>query len=252
MSIDNKTKAVEFLKSFETGDRGVIEKLVAQNYIPHYPDVENGKNGLIKFFNTLKDMDIKLDIKRVIEDEEYVAIHSEYTGPLVVFDILRFDKGKIVEHWTNAQEKIDDSVSGHTMLDGSTEIKDHEKTDTNKSLLRELVEDVFIGGDYDKMSDFFDDDNYIQHNPNFDDGLSGLLNGLQEMAQEDKEMIFTKNHMILGEGNFVLSVSEGSYNGEHVSFYDLFKIEDGKFVEHWDVIEPILPREEWKNPNGKF
>jgi len=29
-------------------------------------------------------------------------------------------------------------------------------------------------------------------------------------------------------------------------------MENGKFVEHWDVIEPILPPEEWKNTNGKL
>ena len=60
-------------------------------------------------------------------------------------------------------------------------------------------------------------------------------------------MKFTRNHMILGEGNFVLSVSEGSYSGDHVSFYDLFRMENGKFIEYWDVIEPIKPLEEWKN-----
>jgi len=72
------------------------------------------------------------------------------------------------------------------------------------------------------------------------------------MAKNGQEMKFTRNHMILGEGNFVLSVSEGRYGGDYVSFYDLFRMENGKFVEHWDVIEPIQPREKWKNQNGKF
>jgi predicted SnoaL-like aldol condensation-catalyzing enzyme len=57
---------------------------------------------------------------------------------------------------------------------------------------------------------------------------------------------------ILGEGNFVLSVSEGSFANQPTSFYDLFRIEDGKIAEHWDVIEPILPSTEHKNANGKF
>lgn len=184
----------------------------------------------------MQQMDIKLDVKRAIIDGDYVAIHSESTGPMIVFDIFRFEYGKIAEHWANTQEKI----------------KDLEKTIENKSILSELVEDVFIGGDYDKMSSFFDDDNYIQHDPRFADGLSGLLKGLEEMGKEGMEMKFTKNHMILGEGNFVLSVSEGYWSSEHVSFYYLFRMENGKFVEHWDVIEPILPPEEWKNTNGKL
>ena len=50
------------------------------------------------------------------------------------------------------------------MLDGSTKRKALE-TAENKVLRKKLVLDVFISGDYDKMSNFFDDDNYIPHNP---------------------------------------------------------------------------------------
>ena len=59
-------------------------------------------------------------------------------------------------------------------------------------------------------------------------------------------------HRVLAEGSFVLSVSEGSLGGVHSSFYDLFRIAEGKIVEHWDTIEAIPPRSDWKNDNGKF
>jgi predicted SnoaL-like aldol condensation-catalyzing enzyme len=72
------------------------------------------------------------------------------------------------------------------------------------------------------------------------------------MAKQGNEMKFTKNYMILGEGNMVLSVNEGFYNGEHVSFFDIFRIENSKFVENWDIIKHIVPAEKWKNRNGKF
>ena len=52
--------------------------------------------------------------------------------------------------------------------------------------------------------------------------------------------------------NFVLSVTEGIFMNEKVSFYDLFRIENGKIVEHWDTIEKITPESEAKNSNGKF
>ncbi len=64
--------------------------------------------------------------------------------------------------------------------------------------------------------------------------------------------IYEKNHIVLGEGNFVLSVSEGQFAGKHTSFYDLFRIENGKITEHWDVMETIAPTSEHKNSNGKF
>jgi predicted SnoaL-like aldol condensation-catalyzing enzyme len=250
--VTNKERAIAFLISFETGDRDIIENWVSDNYTPHFPDIGTGKEALLDFFDQMKTIEIRVDIQRALEDGDYVAVHSQYTGPMIVLDLFRFENGKIVEHWANSQDKIEKTASGHSMIDGSTEIEDLDKTMENKALLKELVDDVFIGGKYDKMASLFDDDNYIQHNPNFADGVSGLLQGLEEMAKKGMEMKFTKNYMIIGEGNFVLSVSEGYWSGEHVSFFDLFRMENNKFVEHWDVIEPIKPPEEWKNRNGKF
>jgi len=57
---------------------------------------------------------------------------------------------------------------------------------------------------------------------------------------------------LLVEGSFALSVGEGTLDGVHSSFYDLFRVADGKIVEHWDTIEAVPPRSEWKNDNGKF
>ena len=66
-------------------------------------------------------------------------------------------------------------------------------------------------------------------------------------------MQYDQVHQVIGEGNFVLTASEGKFGkGDHVAFYDLFRLENGKIVEHWDIIQPIPPKEEWKNDNGKF
>ena len=66
-------------------------------------------------------------------------------------------------------------------------------------------------------------------------------------------MQYDKMHLVLGEGNFVLAVSEGKFGkGDHVAYYDLFRLEGGKIVEHWDIIQTIPSRSEWQNSNGKF
>ncbi|WP_302476907.1 hypothetical protein [Ruegeria atlantica] len=39
---------------------------------------------------------------------------------------------------------------------------------------------------------------------------------------------------------------------EHSAFYDLFRVEDGKIIEHWDVIQTILAADQAKNDSGKF
>ena len=85
------------------------------------------------------------------------------------------------------------------------------------------------------------------------DGLPALRSSLTEPASNGKLMIqYNRMHRILAEGNFSLCVSEGFRNGVHSSFYDLFRVSDGKLVEHWDTTEAIPPRTEWKNDNGKF
>ncbi len=56
-------------------------------------------------------------------------------------------------------------------------------------------------------------------------------------------------HKVIGEGNFVLIVSEGSWNNTSNAFYDLFRMENGKAVEHWDVIQPV-PTTGLANDNG--
>ncbi|ABZ76731.1 conserved hypothetical protein [Shewanella halifaxensis HAW-EB4] len=65
-------------------------------------------------------------------------------------------------------------------------------------------------------------------------------------------MKYDTNHKVLGEGNFVVSISEGVFANEHVAFYDLFRLDNGKIVEHWDTIETIPAQSEWKHTNGKF
>jgi predicted SnoaL-like aldol condensation-catalyzing enzyme len=58
--------------------------------------------------------------------------------------------------------------------------------------------------------------------------------------------------MVIGEGNFVLVVSEANLGGKPSAIYDLFRLENGKIAEHWDIIDSIPPKDQWKNANGKF
>ena len=98
-----------------------------------------------------------------------------------------------------------------------------------------------------------DTEGYTEHNPHIADGLSALRSALSKPAPDGERLIqYKKMHRLLAEGNFLLCVSEGYRNGVHSSFYDLFRLANGKLVEHWDTTEAIPPRSEWLNDNGKF
>jgi len=170
----------------------------------------------------------------------------------VAFDIFRFEDGKIVEHWDNLQETAaKPSPSGHTMLDGPTTASDLDQTEANKALMQTYMDDL-LQGRRDKFASYFDGNNYIQHNPLVADNLTGLFAGLQALAKQGLQVKYDRVHKILGEGNFVLVVAEGSFGDRPSSYYDLYRIRDGKIAEHWDTIEAIPPRAEWRNSNGKF
>ena len=78
---------------------------------------------------------------------------------------------------------------------------------------------------------------------------------MKYFAEQGLSMKYDELHMVLGEGNFVLTVSGGKFgkgDGDPTAFYDLFRLENGLIVEHRDVIAAIPPKSEWKNDNGKF
>lgn len=99
---------------------------------------------------------------------------------------------------------------------------------------------------------FEDGDTYIQHNISIADGVSGLNEALAALAEQNIQMIYTTTHQVLAQGNFVLAVSEGTFGGEPTAYYDLWRVENGKIAEHWDVMETIADESTWQNQNGKF
>jgi predicted SnoaL-like aldol condensation-catalyzing enzyme len=128
-------------------------------------------------------------------------------------------------------------------------------TENNRTVATEFINRIMIAGDYAAMSEFLkDDQSYIQHNPMMADSLSGMLSMMDTLASQEFSFKYETLHKTIAMGNFVLTLSEGMYGNPagHTAFFDLFRLEEGKLVEHWDVISMIAPDEEWQNSNGKF
>jgi predicted SnoaL-like aldol condensation-catalyzing enzyme len=248
-------QVVDLLKAIETGAAEPVGVINATSYKQHNLAVADGLAGFGAALAALPPGSAKVNTVRVFQDGDFVFAHTDYNffGPKIGFDIFRFVDGKIVEHWDNLQETpAEANPSGDTMIDGPTETTDVAKTEENKALVRSFVDDILVNGRMEKLAGYYDGDNYVQHNPQIGDGLSGLGAALQAMSANGVTMKYDTIHQVLGEGNFVLTVSEGSFGGAPTSFYDLFRVEDGKIAEHWDTIETIPAQAEWQNQNGKF
>lgn len=249
---EKKERVRTLLKSLETRDPKPLGYIDAKKYIQHNPNVEDGLKGVKKLRSSLPN-DTKVNTVRVFADGDYVVAHSEYDffGPKVGFDIFRFENGRIVEHWDNLEEKCPQpNGSGRTQTDGPAEAEDLDKTEANKALLKEYFEVVVIGEKRDQASKYRGA--LHQHNCYGDDDRSGFQTKKGPFGNPGFVYQVDKVHKILGEGSFVLVVNEGLFDDKPTSFYDFYRVIDGKIVEHWDVLEGVIPREQRKNPNGKF
>lgn len=255
MELTNKQKAVALIESIETGAHEPVSYINSEKYIQHNLDVGDGIEGFAQVLTNAPEGGFQSEVIRAFEDDEYVFLHVKYDffGPKAAFDIFRFEDGKIVEHWDNLSPVTPVNPSGRTQFDGTTKPTGLNKTKANKQLVKAFVTDVLLEGKSDLITDYINPEKYLQHNSSVADGLDGLGAALAYFAEHGLVMKYDKVHKVLGEGNFVLTVSEGQFGkGDHVAYYDLFRLENGKIVEHWDVIQNIPAKSDWKNTNGKF
>ena len=145
-----------------------------------------------------------------------------------------------------------DNLRELRVMQNKDKLDDLNKTEENRELVKNFLHDVMQGKAPEKTSSYFDGDTYIQHNTGIADGLSGLGAALGALAEQGIQMIYDTIHQVLAQGNYVLAVSEGTFGGAPTSYYDLWRVENGKIAEHWDVMETIAEKNTWANQNGKF
>jgi predicted SnoaL-like aldol condensation-catalyzing enzyme len=254
VTVNRKDQIRALLKSIETGQTEAVAVVSTQTYIQHNPQTHDGSEGLAALFKSLSLRSPKVNIVRAFEDGEFVFGHTEYDfgSPRVGFEIFRFEDDLVVEHWDNIQPRQGPNVSGHTMVDGPTEAADLALTEANREIVRAFSDAVLVGQHLDTIAQFVDADLYIEHSPHSGDGLSALKAFLMSESGEGPVIRYDRNHRLLADGNFVLSVNEGFRDDVHSAIHDLYRLADGRIVEHWNTIEAIAPRSEWKNNNGKF
>ena len=242
---------------FGSYDAEATNKLLAENYVQHNPEVPTGRAALVSLLPELKKSKISVTPVRLIAEGDIVVAHNRYDNAqafggevMVAFDVFRIKDGMLVEHWDNLTALTPPNPSGRSQLDGPVEIVDLEKTTANKGLVTDFVKTILVGGNMDQLPSFFDGDMYIQHNSQIADGLSGLGAALAAMAKDGITMKYDKLHMVVAEGNFVFTMSEGRLGDEPTAFFDLFRVADGKIAEHWDVVSGIPTK--MAHQNGKF
>jgi len=257
-SAENKALVLEALgATLLAGNPAAVDQYFAPDYIQHNPSFANGIEAQRQVIGFLSGNEgFKAEYIRVIADDDMVAIHGRYEGfgptAMIGFDVFRVEDGLIAEHWDNLIPEAAPNPSGHTQIDGATEITDLDKTEDNKSVVTDFITRSLINHEDVDITQYISPVTYTQHNPMVADGLEGFGAFMGQLAEQGITMEYDTLHYVIGEGNFVLTMSEGSLGDAPQAFYDLFRLDDGLIVEHWDIITPMPGDDAPHNESGKF
>ena len=125
-----------------------------------------------------------------------------------------------------------------------------KQMEANKKTVAALYEAALNKKDFEEAKKYLGN-RYTQHNPTAKDGpegLNGFINFLKDKFPNSKSEI----KRIFADGDYVIvhvhAVREPGTRGNAI--IDIFKLENGKVVEHWDVVQPIP--ENPQNTNTMF
>ncbi|MDT7650119.1 MAG: hypothetical protein QOI36_1525 [Pseudonocardiales bacterium] len=125
----------------------------------------------------------------------------------------------------------------------STEVEAAAKSlaEANKELVREAFDALFNRRDY-AVAETYWSPHYLQHSahiPQGRDGLFNLVKGLPDTLRHEPELVLAEGDMIMVRGRF-------SGHGQPAPWIvvDTVRVRDGVLIEHWDVVEDEVSREE--------
>jgi predicted SnoaL-like aldol condensation-catalyzing enzyme len=125
----------------------------------------------------------------------------------------------------------------------STEVEAAAKSlaEANKELVREAFDALFNRRDY-AVAETYWSPHYLQHSahiPQGRDGLFNLVKGLPDTLRHEPELVLAEGDMIMVRGRF-------SGHGQPAPWIvvDTVRVRDGVLIEHWDVVEDEVSRED--------
>ncbi|MFE7767160.1 ester cyclase [Streptomyces sp. NPDC057438] len=245
-----------YAEAFNKNRSEVVSELVGTGYVQHDKSVPGGAEGQIEQFENLRARipGAVATVKHVAADGDLVAVHwqasatpaDETTGEARA-DLYRVARGKLVEHWGITQTVPARTASGNSLFGdeyrypkGAPSLSEGQEERNRKfavTAYRELSDgDVTV---IDRKWDL----RYYQHNPMIPDGTGPLKRLLRQDTRDappsDGTPGASTSPTADGSTRFGHTLSDGDlvwvFSADHV-VADLFRVVDGKIIEHWDVV----------------
>jgi predicted SnoaL-like aldol condensation-catalyzing enzyme len=245
-----------YAEAFNKKRSDVVTELVATGFVQHEKSVAGGAEGQIEQFENLRARipGAVATVKHVAADGDLVAVHwqasatpaDEDTG-VARADLYRVARGKLVEHWGITQTVPPKTASGNSLFGdvyrypkGAPSLSEEQEEKNRKfavTAYRELSD-----GDVTVIDRKWDP-RYYQHNPMIPNG-TGPLKRLLRQDSEDAPSSNDKAGASASPGaggrtRFGNTLADGDlvwvFSVDYV-VADLFRVVDGKIIEHWDVV----------------
>jgi len=229
-----------YSEAFNQNKTDVVKELVGT-------DLPGGADGQVKQFQDLKAKipGAVATVKHTAADRDLVAVHwhasatpaNEATGEAKI-DLFRVGNGKLVEHWSITQTVPATTASGNSLFSDQYQYPNGAPTLSEE---QEEKNRTFAVEAYRKLSDgdaaVIDtswDPRYYQHNPAAANGTDPLKQFMQQQGVTPPGGTTTS-----GGTRFGNTLADGDLVWVFSSDYvvvDLFRVVDGKIIEHWDVV----------------
>jgi len=119
--------------------------------------------------------------------------------------------------------------------------------ESNKEVVMKVLKGAFIERDATVVDRYFAP-NYVQHNPVIPNGaaaIAGLIPTLKNLSYEIG-MVVAEGDLVMVHGRYV------GWGPKPMVAVDIFKVKDGKVVEHWDVLQEEVPADKTASGNPMF
>ncbi len=233
---------------FNKGDVAVVDKYFRADFIQHDPTLPDGATALKGFITGMKRAYPKSSsrVYQVLAEGNLVLLHSNVilepgSKGTATVDIFRLDHGKIAEHWDNNQPVPDTTVSGNDMFSTLSPKQPFPNRPGTAAENQQVAIDFFTTLTQNRDPSAFDRyvaPPYYQHNPTFPNGTAAPKAALIQIAQSPFYLFSFKR--IIADGDLVAFHSHfGFDNDRGYAVVDIFRVLNGKVVEHWDVVQPV-------------